>query len=115
MRSSNYRPIYQYFFWIFGVNALLLGYCGSQTPDWGVLIGFCNGETCVTKHVMGLMFEGEWINKHFIDISLSLIATGYYFLHFLVVLPIVGRIEKPRKLPESISADVLAKTKTAHH
>jgi quinol-cytochrome oxidoreductase complex cytochrome b subunit len=35
------------------------------------------------------------------------IATVYYFLHFLVLLPLVSRIEKPRPLPESISQPVL--------
>ncbi|MNC96221.1 cytochrome b [compost metagenome] len=31
----------------------------------------------------------------------------YYFLHFLVILPIVGRMERPRPLPTSISEPVL--------
>ena len=35
------------------------------------------------------------------------VATAYYFLHFLVLLPLVGRFEKPRPLPESISEPVL--------
>ena len=80
VRSSNYRPIYQVFFWIFGVNALILGYCGSQPPE-GIFP------------------------------VLSLVCTAYYFAHFLVVMPIVGRIEKPRKLPESISASVTGSAK----
>lgn len=36
------------------------------------------------------------------------LATAYYFLHFLVVLPVLGIVETPRKLPESISKPVLA-------
>jgi quinol-cytochrome oxidoreductase complex cytochrome b subunit len=36
-------------------------------------------------------------------------ATAYYFLHFLVILPLLGIIERPRKLPESIAAAVLPK------
>ncbi len=35
------------------------------------------------------------------------IATAYYFLHFLVIMPVLGLIETPRKLPESISKPVL--------
>jgi len=35
------------------------------------------------------------------------IATAYYFLHFLVLFPLMGRFEKPRPLPESISEPVL--------
>lgn len=32
------------------------------------------------------------------------VATAYYFFHFLVLLPLLGLIERPRPLPESISA-----------
>jgi ubiquinol-cytochrome c reductase cytochrome b/c1 subunit len=35
------------------------------------------------------------------------VATAYWFLHFLVVLPILGKIERPLPLPESISNPVL--------
>ncbi len=36
------------------------------------------------------------------------LATAYYFAHFLVILPVLGLIETPRKLPESISKPVLS-------
>ncbi|MBY0335448.1 MAG: cytochrome b/b6 [Acetobacteraceae bacterium] len=35
------------------------------------------------------------------------LATAYYFLWFLVLLPLLGRLEKPLPLPESISRAVL--------
>ncbi|MDA8231797.1 MAG: cytochrome b/b6 [Magnetospirillum sp.] len=35
------------------------------------------------------------------------IATAYYFFHFLILLPLLGKIEKPKPLPASISAPVL--------
>ncbi len=35
------------------------------------------------------------------------VCTVYYFLHFLVLLPILGKLEKPLPLPESISRAVL--------
>src|ERR671937_1000937 len=35
------------------------------------------------------------------------IFTAWYFIHFLVVLPLLGRLEKPRPLPNSISESVL--------
>ncbi|OYX49726.1 MAG: cytochrome b [Sphingomonas sp. 32-66-10] len=35
-------------------------------------------------------------------------ATAYYFLHFLVILPIVSAMERPRPLPNSITEAVLA-------
>jgi quinol-cytochrome oxidoreductase complex cytochrome b subunit len=37
----------------------------------------------------------------------SRILTAWYFLHFLVILPILGLIEKPKPLPNSISESVL--------
>jgi ubiquinol-cytochrome c reductase cytochrome b subunit len=40
---------------------------------------------------------------------LSKAATAYYFLYFLVILPVVSRIEVTRPLPASISEAVLAK------
>ncbi|MGE0095356.1 MAG: cytochrome bc complex cytochrome b subunit [Alphaproteobacteria bacterium] len=42
---------------------------------------------------------------HFIVIGQ--IATAYYFLHLLVIMPIVGKVERTRPLPDSISAPVL--------
>jgi ubiquinol-cytochrome c reductase cytochrome b subunit len=35
------------------------------------------------------------------------IATAYYFAHFIFVLPIIGFIERPQPLPESIAEPVL--------
>ncbi len=35
------------------------------------------------------------------------VATAYWFLHFLVLLPILGKLERPLPLPESISSPVL--------
>jgi ubiquinol-cytochrome c reductase cytochrome b subunit len=34
-------------------------------------------------------------------------ATAYYFAHFLIILPLIGLFERPRKLPESIAKSVL--------
>jgi ubiquinol-cytochrome c reductase cytochrome b/c1 subunit len=44
--------------------------------------------------------EGIWV-------VIGRIATLYYFFHFLVLLPILGKIERPLPLPESISRPVL--------
>ncbi len=49
--------------------------------------------------------EGIWV-------PLSQVATAYYFLHFLVLLPILGKIERPLPLPPSI-ADAVLKKKAA--
>jgi len=42
---------------------------------------------------------------------LSLIFTGLYFAYFLVVLPLLGLFETPRKLPASIADSVLGKAR----
>jgi ubiquinol-cytochrome c reductase cytochrome b/c1 subunit len=36
------------------------------------------------------------------------IATFYYFFHFLILFPLLGKLERPRPLPNSIGAAVLA-------
>ena len=44
-----------------------------------------------------------------IYLILSRLATAYYFIHFLVLLPFLGRYEKTDTLPQSISDPVLNK------
>jgi ubiquinol-cytochrome c reductase cytochrome b/c1 subunit len=55
-----------------------------------VLLGICGAKPA----------EGVWV-------VLSRIGTAYYFLHFLVILPVLGKFERPLPLPESISRAVL--------
>jgi ubiquinol-cytochrome c reductase cytochrome b subunit len=40
------------------------------------------------------------------NIALGQIAAAYYFLHFLIVLPLIARFETPLPLPDSISSAV---------
>jgi len=42
-----------------------------------------------------------------IYILIGRLATAYYFAHFLLVMPLVGWLEKPKPLPDSISTAVL--------
>ncbi|HEY7687396.1 MAG TPA: cytochrome b, partial [Dongiaceae bacterium] len=35
------------------------------------------------------------------------ILTAYYFIHFLIIMPLLGLIETPKPLPVSISESVL--------
>ena len=77
VRSATFRPIYKKFFWIFVLNAVILGWVGSKPA------------------------EGHYI-------LIGRIATIYYFAHFLILLPLLGKYEKHRPLPESISKPVLA-------
>jgi quinol-cytochrome oxidoreductase complex cytochrome b subunit len=46
-------------------------------------------------------------------IIMAQLATLYYFAHFLVILPLMSKIEKVVDLPESISAAVLKKSEDA--
>ena len=55
-----------------------------------VILGYCGGAPASPFFVM-----------------LSQICAAYYFLHFLVILPIVAKVERPLPLPSSISASVL--------
>lgn len=43
-------------------------------------------------------------------ITLARICTIYYFAHFLIILPLLGLVEKPKEIPESISASILPET-----
>ncbi|MND03141.1 cytochrome b [compost metagenome] len=40
-------------------------------------------------------------------VALSQIASAYYFAHFLIILPLVAKFERPLPLPNSISESVL--------
>jgi ubiquinol-cytochrome c reductase cytochrome b/c1 subunit len=51
-----------------------------------------------------------WVGKQPPTDSITLIGricTVYYFFHFLVLMPLLGKIEKPKPLPASISAPVI--------
>lgn len=80
VRSSKYRPVYKWFFWLFAFSCLALGYLGAK-PAEGVYVFWAR------------------------------IFTVYYFAHFLLVMPIVGILETPKKLPRSITEAVLGKDK----
>jgi len=43
-------------------------------------------------------------------VPLSRVATLYYFFHFLVLLPVLGKLERPLPLPNSIAESVLKKS-----
>ncbi|MFZ5780686.1 MAG: cytochrome b [Pseudomonadota bacterium] len=57
-----------------------------------IVLGFCGAHPP----------EGFWV-------PLSQIGTIYYFFHFLILLPILGKIERPSPLPPSIADAVLKK------
>ncbi|NLS25866.1 cytochrome b [Sphingomonas sp. S2M10] len=55
-----------------------------------VILGWCGGSPAEPKYVI-----------------ISQIAAAYYFAHFLIIVPIISRIETPRPLPNSITEAVL--------
>ena len=61
-----------------------------------VVLGVCGGKPA----------EEPWVR-------LSQVLTAYYFAHFLIILPIVSKLEKTTPLPGSISDAVLAKYGTS--
>ena len=83
VRSGHYRPLFRKFFW-FGLIPCL------------VLLTYCGAQPPYTQWVI-----------------LSQIAAAYYFIHFLIILPIVSRIERPLALPNSITEAVTGKPLTA--
>ena len=82
VRSMRFRPIARWFFFIFVVNAFLLGWAGKETPD--------------NEWLFGLDYY-----------RLSQITTLYYFAYFLVILPVLGLIEDPEERPASITQAIL--------
>jgi ubiquinol-cytochrome c reductase cytochrome b/c1 subunit len=80
VRSTKYRPMYKWFFWLFAFSCVALGYLGSKPA------------------------EGTYV-------MWARVFTAYYFAHFLIVMPIVGWLEKPNKLPGSITEAALGPDK----
>ncbi len=93
VRSMRYRPTMRVFFYIFVVNAFVLGLCGAMLPDAPVI-----GEFKTFMLIDGDLNSYLWLGR---------LATLYYFAFFLVILPMVGLRETPLPIPQSISEPVL--------
>jgi quinol-cytochrome oxidoreductase complex cytochrome b subunit len=59
-------------------------------------------DVVLLTYVGAMPAEGIWP-------TLGLIATVYYFAHFLILLPLLGKFERPKPVPESINKPVLPK------
>jgi quinol-cytochrome oxidoreductase complex cytochrome b subunit len=86
VRSSRFRPVYKQFFWILVVDVIILGYVGSRPVD---------------ATLFSTPIPLVWLGR---------LGTLYYFLHFWVVMPVVGVIETPNPVPDSIARSVLSST-----
>ncbi len=131
VRSMRYRPLARQAFLGFVIACLCLGWAGAKNPDdyvfalgeprWSVIYsddsgaearesfatgaeakafrdGLANPETAAYAEVPppGLTFL--WLARIF---------TLYYFAYFVVILPVLGVIERPKPRPASIDAAVL--------
>ncbi|MBM3595812.1 MAG: cytochrome b/b6 [Alphaproteobacteria bacterium] len=83
VRSGHYRPLFRKFFWFGLISAM-------------AVLFYCGGAPAEEPYVL-----------------LSQLASLYYFAHFLVILPIISAIEKPKPLPYSITEAVLGEDKSA--
>jgi ubiquinol-cytochrome c reductase cytochrome b subunit len=87
VRSCTFRPIYKWFVFVLVIDALVLGYCGAHSPDAVLDLGLIKVPL----------------------LAVARVGTLYYFFHFLVLLPVLGKIERPLPMPPSIADAVLKK------
>ena len=80
VKSGRYRPIFKQLFWLLVADCVVLGWVGANSPD------------------------AMFYNVPFLTIGR--IATAYYFGHFLILLPLISRMEmkRPPNVPDSITA-----------
>ena len=57
-------------------------------------------------HVIALGYVGSQPPQGWV-VTLGQWSTFYYYLHFLILMPLIGKLERPRPLPLSIAAAVL--------
>jgi ubiquinol-cytochrome c reductase cytochrome b subunit len=87
VRSCTFRPIYKWFVFVLVIDAVVLGYCGAHSPDAVLDLGLIKVPL----------------------LAVARVGTLYYFFHFLVLLPVLGKIERPLPMPPSIADAVLKK------
>jgi quinol-cytochrome oxidoreductase complex cytochrome b subunit len=133
VRSMRYRPLAKQFFLLFVVAAIGLGFCGANDPDKFVfkfgadklVVNYVdtNGASQVSQRY-DTFAEAQTFSRSLpassgasVAISeegfkwlwLSQLLGAYYFLYFLVVLPVLGIVEKPKARPPSIAESVRKK------
>ena len=83
VRSARFRPTFKWLFWVLVIDGITLGYCGSQSVD---------------ANFPGTAFPLVWVAR---------LGTIYYYAFFWLLMPIVGLIERPKPLPDSIAKAVM--------
>ncbi len=91
VRSGRFRPLFRIAFVFFVVSCFALGKAGANLPDDHVSL-------------TGLTLP-------FTYLQMAWACTAYYFGFFLVILPVLSKIEKAKPLPTSIADAVLAAKK----
>ncbi len=76
---------------------------GQFRPAFKIFFGLLVIDTIILTWVGGKPAEAPYT-------YIAKGATAYYFIHFLIVLPMLARMEKPLPLPESIGRPVLGNT-----
>jgi quinol-cytochrome oxidoreductase complex cytochrome b subunit len=128
VRSMRYRPAARQFFVLFVFAAVGLGFCGANNPD-DLIFKFREDQlVVVSTDTNGVVERTSFdsyeqaqayrASKGSIPTSLEVSASGfpwlwlaqiltaYYFLYFLLILPVLGVIEKPKPRPASIADSV---------
>jgi ubiquinol-cytochrome c reductase cytochrome b subunit len=121
VRSGAFRPLFRQAFVVFVLVCLGLGWVGAQTTDYKIL-DLGPNTAAVTKIVekakadgvtgealLAVQKQAEEGNRRVFDATdLGRILTILYFSFFMIALPVIAMVEKPRPLPRSISEAVLA-------
>ena len=137
VRSMRYRPLAKQFFVLFTVGFIGLGFAGANNPD-DLLFKFREDKLVVAYTdeagdvAESQLFDDYSAAKSFSDglpdgaapsvevsksgfkwLWLAQILTAYYFAYFLIILPLLGIVEKPKARPLSIADSVFGHSGSA--
>ncbi len=130
VRSARFRPLYRISVILFLLNFIVLGYAGSQSAD-KVYFQTCFGHEAKCAHLLlgndkhygekksmpeqgtANLQDANAVIVSFDNTMLAQVTTAFYFIFFLVLMPLLSRYEKAKPLPPSIHEAVLAEKKSA--
>lgn len=137
VKSMRYRPTARYFFFAFVATGLLLGVCGAKNPDDALPYMTMTADRLVVEYTDANGVSGSVAFADYDEaraemarrglsgqpsiekgravryIHLAQLLTAFYFAFFLIILPVLGLVERPKQTPESIHKSVLKKSKSA--